>query len=87
MPLHEILQDDWSEYDNKKIRGGSDRNNFACTESWEVDYLVKKINKHHSNHSETRIRDAIIHCCQIIGSPHPRDKFITCVLKRLGIIT
>jgi hypothetical protein len=87
MAIHEILLEDWSEYDNKKIRGGSDRNNFACTESWEVDYLIKKIYKHYPNYTHDQIREAITQCCTQVGSPHPRDTFVACVLKRLGAIS
>ena len=87
MSIHTILLDDWSDYDEKKIRGGSDRKNFACTEVWEVDYLIKKIRKHHSSCSEASIRAGILHCCKTIGNPHPRNKFVVCVLEKLGIGT
>ena len=85
MSLQTILNEDWSEYDNRKKRGGSDHRNFACTETWEVDDLVTKIHKHHSTLSTSAIRDAIKACCNSIGSPHPREKFVKCVTDRLGI--
>lgn len=86
MSTHSVLhEEDWSDYDNRKIRGGSDRNDFACTESWEVDYLVKKIHNQHPDISTDQIRAAIKACCAQLRAPHPRAAFVTCVMKRLGL--
>lgn len=84
MSTQAVLNEDWSEYDDRKRRGGSDRNDFACTESWEVDYLVRKIRKHHDV-SEARVRAAITSCCSEIRAPRPRAKFVTCVMQKLGL--
>ena len=83
MPHKAILAEDWSEYDNRKIKEGSDQRNFACTEAWEIDYLVKKIHNRFP-YSETIIRTSIASCCKAISSPHSRERFVECVLKRLG---
>lgn len=40
-----LILEDWSDYDNKKIKGNPDRNKFACTEEWEVTYLKEKVKK------------------------------------------
>jgi hypothetical protein len=40
-----ILGTDWEDYDNRKLRGGSDRRKFSCDEPWEVDYLADKISR------------------------------------------
>ena len=40
-----VLNEDWSDYDNKKIKGRLDSKDFACTEQWEVDFLISKIRK------------------------------------------
>jgi hypothetical protein len=85
MSIHAILNEDWSEYDDRKKRGGSDYRNFACSESWEVDYLVRKIHKQHPEVSTERIRTAIKGCCETINTPRPRPRFVECVLKRLGL--
>ena len=77
-----VLNEDWSEYDNKKKKY-EDRFFFSCEESWEVDYLVKTIRKAHPQFSEQLIRSAISHCCQTVSAPRPRDKFVTCVMNRL----
>ncbi len=85
MSAHAVLNEDWSQYDDRKNRGGSDRNHFACSEAWEVDYLIGKIRKHHPGISEARIRAAITSCCSEISAPRPRAKFVTCVMQKLGL--
>jgi hypothetical protein len=85
MSLRRILEEDWTDYDNRKIRDGRDGRYFACTESWEVDYLKGKIKKHHPYLSESDILEAIRACCRTIGSPHPRSSFVECVVRRLGV--
>ena len=67
-------------YDNRKIRGPLDTKDFACTESWEVDYLVSKIRK---VYGEGAIRNAITSCCKTVGAPHPRKAFLECVMQKL----
>ena len=82
-----LVLEDWSDYDNRKIRDRRDSKDFACTERWEVDYLKNKIKKHHPHLSESLIVNAIATCCREIGSPHPRKPFVECVAKRLGILS
>lgn len=85
MSLHSVLNEDWSEYDDRKKRGGADHRNFACTEQWEADDLIRKIDKQHPNVSKEEIRNAITACCKQIGAPHPRVEFVACVMKRLDL--
>jgi len=75
-----ILNDDWSDYDNKKKE---DRKYFSCEEAWEVDYLVKKIKKFNPNKSEVTIRQAIHTCCRLVPAPRPRAAFVACVMGKL----
>lgn len=77
-----ILNEDWSEYDNKKKKG-VDARFFSCEESWEVDYLVNKIRKHEPNKSRDAILVAIRSCCIEIPAPRPRERFVRCVMGRL----
>lgn len=84
MSKRTILEDDWSDYDDRKKKKG-DANFFACTESWEVDYLVNKIKKHHHEILESRIREAISSCCQTVLGNKPREEFVGCVAGKLGI--
>lgn len=79
-----ILEDDWSDYDNLKKKRVDDRF-FSCSESWEVDYLVRKIKKHHPEILEQRIRMAVSDCCDKNMGNNPREKFIGCVMDRLGV--
>jgi len=55
MPVKHILEEDWSDYDNKKIRDNRDAKFFACTETWEVDYLKEKIKRQPPSISEAKI--------------------------------
>ena len=78
-----VLNEDWSDYDNKKIKGRQDSKDFACTEQWEVDYLISKISKTYPQYSEQQIKNAIASCCQTLKSPHPRKPFVECVMRKL----
>lgn len=80
---HAVLNEDWSDYDDRKIRDGRDRSKFACTEPWEVTYLVNKLKKHYPYKTESAINTAIESCCKSVGSPHPREKFVECVTTKL----
>ncbi|GAA4204905.1 hypothetical protein GCM10022289_23590 [Pedobacter jeongneungensis] len=77
-----ILNEDWNEYDNRKIRDKRDAKFFSCEEKWEVDYLVAKIKKHKSN-PEQEIRNAIAACCKTVSAPRPRKQFVECVMSKL----
>lgn len=77
------LNEDWEDYDNRKIRDRRDGAFFSCDEPWEVDYLVKVIKKYKPFISEVAIRQAIEACCGIVRAPRPRGEFVTCVLNRL----
>jgi hypothetical protein len=77
-----VLADDWSDYDDRKKRGGNDRNNFSCQESWEREYLVKKIRKAYPQYSEERIKEAIQKCCEA-GTSRLLTAFVECVIRRL----
>lgn len=78
---HPILNEDWSDYDNKKLRW-EDRYFFACSEKWEVDYLLKKARKY-TLKSDADIMRAISSCCGIMSGNKPRDKFVECVMTKL----
>ena len=77
-----VLNEDWEDYDNRKIRGRQDSAFFSCEEPWEVEYLVKKILKFHPN-SEAKIRQAISTCCKEVPGNKPRKRFVECVMSKL----
>lgn len=78
-----ILNEDWTDYDDRKIRDKRDSNFFACSESWEVNYLINKIRKHYPMYTESQIKNAIAACCNAIAAPRPRKQFVECVMLRL----
>jgi hypothetical protein len=83
MSAQRILNENWSDYDNKKIRDKRDSRYFACDEQWEIDYLVIYIKKHFPFHTDTQILNAIASCCKTIPAPRPRKEFVECVVSKL----
>jgi hypothetical protein len=79
---HAILNENWAEYDNRKLRDGRDRSKFSCDESWEVDYLINKLRKHYTYKTDSALRAAISDCCKLPGN-RTREVFIECITKRL----
>ena len=85
MPLR-VLSEDWTDYDNKKITDRRDARYFSCEESWEVEYLTRKIKKFKKDKTDLEIRQAIAYCCRIIPGNKPREQFVKCVMGRLMLI-
>jgi hypothetical protein len=83
MSTLKILNEDWTDYDNKKIRDKRDGKYFSCGEEWEVNHLLKKIKKHYPSHSDTEILNVIKSCCKSVAAPRPRETFIDCVIFKL----
>ena len=80
---HRVLNEDWSDYDNKKIRDNRDARFFSCEESWEVEYLLKKISRYVSK-ADWQIRQAISECCKSISGNKPRKALVECVMAKLS---
>lgn len=80
-----VLNEDWSDYDNRKIRDRRDTRFFAFTENWELDYLIRKYKKAHPYLTEAAIKTAISECSVKTAAPLPREQFIQCVSERLGV--
>lgn len=85
MSTHAILNENWSDYDDRKKTGGPDRRKFSCTESWERTYLINKIHSLHPDVSKERIEAAINACCNDSNVSRERDAFVECVMRRLGL--
>jgi len=81
MSLSKVLEN-WSDYDDRKKKG-EDSRYFACSEAWEVQYLIDRIRKVYPNLGTETIRRAIEQCCASVSAPRPRKDFVECVLKRL----
>jgi len=84
MSTKKILSEDWEDYDNLKKKK-EDRYFFSCEEPWEVNYLIDKINKHYPEVDRSKVRKAIEECCKTVPGNKPREKFVACVLGRLGL--
>lgn len=80
-----VLNEDWSDYDSRKLRDRRDARYFSFTENWELDYLVRKYKKAHPYLSESAIKTAISECCGKNPAQRPREQFIECVSERLGV--
>jgi hypothetical protein len=77
-----VLNEDWSDYDDRKKRH-TDARYFSCEESWEREYLVRKVRKIYPQYSEIAINAAIAACCSEVPAPRPRVRFVECVMRRL----
>ena len=78
-----VLSEDWSDYDDRKKKR-TDAQFFSCEESWEREYLVRKIRKVYPQYSEAAITAAVSACCLEVRAPRPRKTFVECVMRRLG---
>ena len=78
-----ILNENWDDYNNRKIRDNLDPASFLCNEKWEVEFLIAKIHRVYSHFSEELIKNAIKACCRNTDSPRPRKDFVNCVMMRL----
>jgi hypothetical protein len=78
-----ILNENWEDYDNRKIGANIDPATFVCTEKWEIDFLVGKVRRVYSHFSEDLVKNAIKACCTNNQGPRPRKDFVNCVMMRL----
>ena len=78
-----ILNENWEEYNERKINEQSDPAEFVCTEKWEVDFLTGKIRRVYAHYSEELIKNAIKACCNNVQVSRPRKDFVNCVMMRL----
>ena len=78
-----ILNENWEDYNDRKIRENYDPMAFSCKDKWEVEFLAGKIRRVYSHYSEELIMNAIKACCNNIDGPRPRKDFVNCVMIRL----
>ena len=78
-----ILNDNWEDYNNRKIRENHDPAMFSCSENWEVDFLAAMIRRVYRHFSEELIKNAIKMCCTNVKDTRPRKDFVNCVMMRL----
>jgi hypothetical protein len=80
---HPILYEDWSDYDNRKIKESKNVSKFSCEDRWEVEYLADKLKKHYPQKSHQLILEAISTCCHKAGNQNSREIFVECVTSNL----
>jgi hypothetical protein len=78
-----ILNENWEDYNDRKVRDHHDPELFNCNETWEVDFLVSKIRRVYRHFSEELIINAIKVCCNNVNNSRPRKDFVNCVMMRL----
>lgn len=78
-----ILNENWADYEDRKIREHSDPGTFACREKWEADFLAAKIRRVYAHFSEEQVKNAIKACCNNTFDDRPRRDFVNCVMMRL----
>jgi hypothetical protein len=78
-----ILNENWQDYNERKIRENRDPEEFSCKENWEVDFLVSMIRRVYRHFSEDLIKNAIKACCSNVTDARPRRDFVNCVMMRL----
>ena len=80
-----VMTEDWSDYDNRKIRERRDARYFSCSENWEIDFLLRTYKKAHPYLTLTAIRTAITECCDQLHTSRLREEFVQSVSERLGV--
>jgi hypothetical protein len=82
MSAERVLNEDWSEYDNRKKKE-QDGKFISFDEGWEQEYLKKKLRKIYPGRSEATLDSAIASCRRMVPAPHPRKAFMDCVHPKL----
>lgn len=82
MKTLEILKD-WEDYDSRKMKE-IDKLYFSCSDPWEIDYLIKKIQDADPSIGKEKILRAVHASCKSIPSPRPRGMFIKSVVTKLN---
>ncbi|MEN9582308.1 MAG: hypothetical protein RL641_262 [Candidatus Parcubacteria bacterium] len=74
----------WYNVDNKHKKK-YDRNDVACTESYEREYIIETILVEFPHLTRQAVESAVKSCCSEIAAPRPREKFLACLSKKLGV--
>lgn len=77
-----ILEGDWQDYDDRKLRDNQDKEIFLCDETWERNFLINKIHLEYPEYAEIEIRKAVSACCEIVLGGR-REELVNCVMRRL----
>lgn len=77
-----IINDDWSNYDNKKIKLGLDPQIYTA-EDWEAQYLVDVLFKYYPKQSNYKLYKIVLQCGMIKNYRCSREEFIQIVISRI----
>ena len=83
---HPLLTEDWSVYDNRKIRDNRDRSKFSCDEQWEVDYLINKLRKHFPFKTDSALR-VLLALVAVTSKHHGPEKHLLHVFLKIDFLT
>ena len=78
-----VINDDWKDYDKRKLRERSGNQVFRCDHEWEVNYLHSKIRKLYPAIAPNAIHEAIKTCCVSMPLPLLREMFVQYVMQQL----
>lgn len=85
MSLAAILNDDWSDYEDRKKKTGNKCYFFQPTMGWEVNYYSEKIKKHCPELNSDSIKIAINSYSRFAPEPHIRENALKWIIKRLEV--
>ncbi len=83
MKVKNILLDDWSEYDNRKLRNNKEVYFVDFNHEWEVEYIIEKIKKFDPYMSNGQILDAITACYLKLSNPINRKQCLEYIIPIL----
>ena len=72
----------WKDLDDKLARGGVDASKVACSEEWELDYVIDTI-KEIYDCDEFKAKAVADECCNEVQPPRPRQDFCKCVARKM----
>lgn len=85
MLIENILNDDWTDYDDIKKRNNSDPRTFIPEQRWEANYLVNKIAKHCPDLDIDDIKAALFSYSKYATNARRREDAIKWILKRMEV--
>ena len=84
MTVFYVLQN-WKDYDVRKQGSGMDPRFFDCLQTWEIEFLVNRIQHIYTFIPDSLIRRAISKACDKENVTRERENFVSAVLENLAI--
>jgi hypothetical protein len=83
MPVTDILDSCWMEYDRKKKDENTDPMVFSPDQPWELTYLIRIIRKQFNEYTETAVFLSIRNATRNLPAPRKKQDFVNFVVKDL----